>query len=81
VLETVDRTERRINGGNRDASVFRPNIVNILQKELDLDSQEATENAVALNNYFADRALGSIKSRKMKEALGDYIEFVRVRKQ
>jgi len=55
--------------------------VNILQKELDLDSQEAHRECSGAQQLLRGQALGSIKSRKMKEALGDYIEFVRVRKQ
>ena len=81
ILETVDNTERRINGGKIGAETFRQNIVNIIGADKDIGPSEALENAVALNNYFADRALGSIKKRATRSALRNYIEFVRVRKQ
>ncbi len=82
VLETVDGSERRMNGGKKVAAeTFRQNIVNILGADQDIGPSEALENAVALNNYFADRALGSIKGSAARSALRNYIEFVRVRKR
>lgn len=81
VLETVDSTESKRNSGKEDATAFRSNIVGIIRNSLGCGTQEATERAVALNNYFADRALGSIKSKEMKSTLSDYIEFVRITKQ
>ena len=81
VLETVDSTESKRNSGKEDATAFRSNIVGIIRNSLGCGTQEATERAVALNNYFADRALGSIKSKEMKSTLSDYIEFVRITKR
>jgi geranylgeranyl pyrophosphate synthase len=80
VIEAIDPHENDVNG-NRKKISFKADIVSVVGKSLGTGREDALEGAVALNNYFADRALGSINDNKTRDALSYYADFVRVRKE
>ncbi len=76
IIEMVDAGERVRNGG---AAKRSPNLVSIFERQFRIGNEEALGNAVELNNYFADRALGFVKGEKAGAELASYIDFVRIR--
>jgi geranylgeranyl pyrophosphate synthase len=79
IIESVDKRERRVNGAGKGRA-YKPDIVRSIMKSDGMGKSKAVEKAVVLNNYFADVAVGSIRKGIARQALSDYINFVRVRK-
>ena len=75
IIEIVDAGERRANGG-RPGERPSPNLVSVFARQFGIDEKEAVENAVGLNNYFADRALRFVEGER---AIAQYVDFVKVR--
>ncbi|MDE1854883.1 MAG: polyprenyl synthetase family protein [Candidatus Micrarchaeota archaeon] len=75
IIEIVDAGERRANGG-RPGERPSPNLVNVFARQFGIDEEEAVENAIGLNNYFADHALRFVEGER---EIAPYVDFVRVR--
>ncbi|MDE1873574.1 MAG: polyprenyl synthetase family protein [Candidatus Micrarchaeota archaeon] len=77
LIEVIDSSERLRNGGSALADA-PSNMVDVFARQFGVDKKTAIRRAAQLNNYFADRALGFVKSKSDREELEACAEFVRV---
>jgi geranylgeranyl pyrophosphate synthase len=80
VMERVNQKDWKSNGKGTNSRNFKPDLISVIEKQFKVGRHDALLQTIELGNYFADRALGSIRDKGVQAELREYVDFVRVKK-